>query len=232
MSDATVPGQPAVPAGAEERTGADRASIYDVSARTDLHRLHERAVGLPGVLFLIVTGSAPISAMLFNTPISVGFGNGIGTPAGFLVATIVLTIFSIGYATMAQRITAAGGFYSFISHGLGRELGMGAGFASVVAYSVFEASLCGGFAYFFHTHVTSVPWPVFAFGMVALIGILAYFDIRISARILGVALVTEVIILLIMDIGIFVQGGHHITAQAINPANAFKDLPKGPGIAA
>src|ERR687885_1331798 len=157
MSDATVPGQPDahVPAGAEERTGADRASIYDISTRTDVHRLHERAVGLPGVLFLIVTGSAPISVMLFNTPISVGYGNGIGTPAGFLVATIVLTIFSIGYATMAQRITAAGGFYSFISHGLGREIGMGAGFASVVAYSVFEASLAGGFAYFLHLKLAS-----------------------------------------------------------------------------
>jgi amino acid transporter len=233
MSDVTAPGGGAgIPAGAEERTGADRASMYDISTREDVHRLHERAVGLPGILFLIVTGAAPISAMLFNTPISVGFGNGIGTPAGFLVATIVLTIFSVGYATMAQRITAAGGFYSFISHGLGRELGMGAGFASVVAYSVFEASLCGGFAYFFHTHITSIAWPFFAFGMVALIGILAYFDIRISARILGVALITEVIILLIMDVGIFVQGGNHISASALNPVNAFKDLPGGNGLAA
>src|ERR687886_1136216 len=136
MSDVTAPGGgAAIPAGAEERTGADRASMYDVSVRTDVHFLHKHAVGLLGVLFLTVTGAAPISAMLFNTPISVGFGNGIGTPAGFLFATIILAIFSVGYATMAQRITAAGGFYSFISHGLGRELGMGAGFASVVAYS-------------------------------------------------------------------------------------------------
>jgi amino acid transporter len=84
-----------------------------------------------GVLFLTVTGAAPISAMLFNTPIAVGFGNGIGAPAGFLFATVILTIFSVGYCTMARKITAAGGFYSFISHGLGRELGMGFAFASV-----------------------------------------------------------------------------------------------------
>src|SRR3989440_1577851 len=149
MSDVTAPGGGAtIPAGAEERTGADRASIYDVSVREDVHRLHERAVGLPGILFLIVTGSAPISAMLFNTPISVGYGNGIGTPAGFLVATIVLTIFSVGYATMARKVTAAGGFYSFISHGLNRELGMASGLAMVVAYSVFEVSLIGGVAHF------------------------------------------------------------------------------------
>jgi hypothetical protein len=39
-------------------------------------------------------------------------------------------------------------FYSYISHGLARELGIATGYGSVVAYSVFEASLCGGFAYF------------------------------------------------------------------------------------
>ena len=92
------------------------------------------------VLFLTVTGAAPISAMLFNTPLSVGYGNGIGTPAGFAFATVILTIFSVGYVAMARKVTAAGGFYSFISHGLGRELGMASGLAMVVAYSVFEAS--------------------------------------------------------------------------------------------
>jgi len=110
MADVSVPGE--VPPGAVDRTGADRASIYDVSVRDDVHFLHKHAVGLWGVLFLTVTGSAPISAMLFNTPISVGYGNGIGTPAGFLFATIILTIFSVGYVEMARRVTAAGGFYS------------------------------------------------------------------------------------------------------------------------
>ena len=116
---------------------------FDVSQRTDVAKLRKGAIGLGGVLFLTVTGSAPISAMLFNVPIAVGFGNGIGAPASFLFATIILTIFSVGYAAMARKVTAVGGFYSFISHGLGRELGMAFAFASVVAYAVFEASLAG-----------------------------------------------------------------------------------------
>jgi amino acid transporter len=103
----------------------------DVSSMTDVHKLHSKAIGLIGVLFLTVTGAAPISAMLFNVPIAVGYGNGIGAPASFLVATIVLTIFSVGYAAMARKVTTVGGFYSFISHGLGRELGMALGLGSV-----------------------------------------------------------------------------------------------------
>src|SRR5437763_17222467 len=184
MSDYPAPGA-TVPAGAEERTGADRASIYDVSTREDVHFLHKHAVGLMGVLFLTVTGAAPISAMLFNTPISVGFGNGIGTPAGFMFATVVLTIFSVGYCTMARKITATGGFYSFISHGLGRELGMGFAFASVAAYSVFEASLAGGVDYFAnlkfaqHGHQLRGVW--LALAMAALMPILADCDPPLSA---------------------------------------------------
>src|SRR5471032_383247 len=89
----------------------------DVTARPDLDKLHGKAVGLWGVLFLTVTGAAPISAMLFNVPIAVGFGNGVGTPAAFLVATVVLLIFSVGYCAMAGKVSAVGGFYSFISHG-------------------------------------------------------------------------------------------------------------------
>src|SRR5438132_1569127 len=132
----------------------------DVSQRTDIFKLKPGAVGLIGVLFLTVTGSAPISAMLFNTPLSVGFGNGIGTPAGFLIATIVLTIFGVAYVAMARKVTTAGGFYSFISHGLTRELGLASGFAMVAAYSVFEVSLVGGFAYFAQLKAAHYGWHV------------------------------------------------------------------------
>ena len=53
---------------------------YDVSQRAEVPKLRKHAIGLGGVLFLTVTGSAPISAMLFNTPIMVGYGQGVGAP--------------------------------------------------------------------------------------------------------------------------------------------------------
>jgi amino acid transporter len=199
----------------------------DVAQRTDVHKLRGGSVGLIGVLFLTVTGSAPISAMLFNTPISVGFGNGIGTPAGFMFATVVLVIFGVGYVAMSRKVTTAGGFYSFISHGLNRELGMASGFAMVAAYSVFEVSLVGGFAYFAQLKAerygVHIQWYWFGFFMIALIAVLSYFDVRVSARILGVALLCEVATLVVFDIVMFSNGT--VSASAVNPANAFKALP-------
>ena len=166
--------------------------------------------------------------MLFNVPVAVGFGEGLGAPAAFLVATIILLIFSVGYAAMASKVTAVGGFYSFISHGLGREIGMGFGFGSVVAYSVFEASLAGGFAYFGNLDLNAwlginVPWPILALFMVALISILTYFDVKLSSAILGCALIAEVAILTIFAVGIFAKAGSgaNVSLAAINPAAAF-----------
>ena len=205
------------------------SSNLDVTKRKDVDLLHGKAVGLIGVLFLTLTGSAPITAMLLNVPIVVGNGNGLGSPAAFLVATVILLVFSVGYAAMSAKVTAVGGFYSFISHGLGRELGMAMGFSAVVAYAVFEPSLAGGFAYFMNLKLSqlfgiNVPWPVLALGMVVLISLLTYFDIKISSAVLGVALVGEVIILILFDAGVFVHNGAGATVQvaALNPVLAFQ----------
>jgi amino acid transporter len=201
----------------------------DISGRADVHKLKGGAIGLVGVLFLTLTGSAPISAMLFNTPIAVGYGQGIGAPAGFLIAAVVLLIFGVSYVAMARKVTTAGGFYSFISHGLGRELGMATGFAMVVAYSVFEVSLLGGFAYFAQIKAAQygvhIGWFWFALAAAALIAVLCWFDVELSARILGVGLLCEVIILLVFDVILFSNG--HVSAAAINPVNGLKSLSAG-----
>lgn len=197
----------------------------DVSKSTDIDKLHSKAVGLIGVLFLTVTGAAPVSAMLGNVPFAAGYGIGIHTPAAFLLATIVLTIFSIGYAAMAARVSSVGGFYSFISQGLGRELGMSAGISSLACYSVFEASLTGLFAFFgnqwLKTHLgIDVPWVVLALFMIALTSILAYRDVKLSAQILGVALILEVLILAIFAFGVFTaSSGTNFTTEALNVLN-------------
>ena len=99
----------------------ESAEIKDAPAPAGLKK---GAIGIVAVLFMAVANAAPITAMTSNTPIAVGFGNGLGAPAGFLFATIILTLFAIGYVAMARYITTAGAFYGFISHGLGQVWGM------------------------------------------------------------------------------------------------------------
>jgi amino acid transporter len=220
------------PPGVEIRREGDLViESVDVNSRDDVHRLHAGAVGLVGVLFLAVTGAAPLTAMLGNVPIGVGLGNGVGMPAAFWFATVVLTVFSVGYVAMARKLTASGGFYSFISHGLGRPLGLASGWTAMAAYMVFEASLMGIFAFFakdtFNTFLhINIGWGWYAFFGIALISVLTYFDVRISARILGVALITEVIILLLMDLGVLFSG-KHISVKPLAIDQAFSSAPGG-----
>src|SRR6201991_790134 len=162
--------------------------------------LKRGAIGIVAVLFMAVANAAPITAMTSNTPIAVGFGNGIGAPAGFLFATITLTLFAIGYVAMARHITTAGAFYGFISHGLGQVWGMASGLLATFAYVVFEGSLIGGCAYFandaFNTIVGGdIPWLVFAIGAILIIAGLCHFHISLTAAILSVTLVSEVLVL-------------------------------------
>jgi amino acid transporter len=205
-------------------------------ADAGVDRLKPNAVGLMGVIFVAVTGAAPISAMLFNVPFSVGFGTGLYTPAAFLFATIILTIFAIGYVAMARKIRAAGGFYTFISHGLGRELGMAAGICGALAYSLFEVSLLGGFAYFASTNFNDwfgweIPWVAFSLFAAVLISILCYFDVELSVRVLGFALIGEIIILTVFDLLVFGQGGSSDGIQ-VEGLNMFKLTDPGVGLAA
>ena len=121
---------------------------------------------------MAVANAAPITAMTGNMPIAVGFGNGLGAPAGFLFATIVLTVFALGYVAMAKHITTTGAFYGFISHGLGQVWGMASGLLATFAYVIFEGSLIGGCAYFANDAVNTIvgvniPWLVFAIGAIA-----------------------------------------------------------------
>src|SRR3954447_25656828 len=214
-----------------------QGTVESVSASgSGVDRLKPNAVGLWGVIFVAVTGAAPISAMLFNVPFATGFGTGLYTPAAFLFATIILTIFSIGYVAMARKIRAAGGFYSFISHGLGRELGMAAGLCGALAYALFVVSLLGGFAYFANLNFNDwfgwdIPWPLFAFGAALLISVLCYFDVELSVRVLGTALIGEVIILLIFDLLVLGQGGSTDGIQ-FKSLNMFQLTSPGVGLAA
>jgi amino acid transporter len=174
--------------------------------------LKKGTVGIVAVIFMAVANAAPITAMTGNVPIAVGFGNGLGAPAGFLFATIVLTIFALGYVAMAKHITTTGAFYGFISHGLGQAWGMASGLLATFAYVVFEGSLIGAFAYFANDAVNTilnvnVPWLVFGIAAIVVIALFGYFDISLAAAVLGVTLVAEVVVLLALAFSVIFNGG-------------------------
>ena len=208
----------------------------------DEARLKAGAVGLIGVLFMAVANAAPITAMSFNVPIAVGFGNGTGASAGFLFATIVLTIFTVGFVAMARHITTTGAFYGFISQGVGQVAGMASGLLAATAYIIFEGSLIGGFAYFASDALSTslsitINWLPIAIAGILVIAVLSYYSITLAASILSVTLVCEVVLLGALGISVLFKAGPDglNAGSPFNVANAFKNVPAnafGTGVAA
>lgn len=202
-----------------------------------IHRLKPNAVGLLGVVFMAVATAAPITAMTGNVPFMVSSGNGVGAPASYLVAMVVLAIFSVGFTSMAKHITSTGAFYGFISYGLGRTVGLASGLLATFAYVVFEPALIGIFATFATTTLKDqtglhVPWWAFAILMLAINATGTWFGISVAEKLLVVLLATEVTVLAAMAVSVAFHGGgpHGFTFAPVNPVNAFKGTSAGLGL--
>lgn len=188
--------------------------------------LKRNALGLPALFFCIATAAAPLTALLFNTPVIVS-GSGYAVPAAFIVSTLMLLVFTVGYLEISKRVTTAGGFYSFASHGFGQTIGLGTAAVVTLSYAVLSASLEGVFGYFATTSIQNwfsidIPIWVFLFGALIInVGFL-WFDIQITARILGAFFVAEVAVSLIFAVAVLVQGGNDgLSLAPLNPADLF-----------
>ncbi len=203
----------------------------------EVQRLKSGAVGLFGVIFMAVATAAPIAAMTGNVPPSVAFGTGTSTPGGYVIATIVLGIFAVGYVSMARYITTTGAFYGYISQGLGRIIGMSSGMLTVVAYMVFEASLVGLVSSFAQSTFESqahvhVPWLLVAAIVIVTNSTLSYFDIDFAVKVLGVLLLGEILALGSMAVSVLIHGGgpNGIPLKPISPFGALHGINPGFGL--
>jgi amino acid transporter len=207
-----------------EATSAPAPAARGVTGSNELAR---NALGLPQILFCIVTGSAPLAAMMFNDPLS-GLGIGISVPAAFMIATVSFTFFSVAYIEMARRVTTAGGIYSYTSYGFGRIIGLGTAVGIAAAYMLFSVGVNGVTSYFAQTSIDdltgfSMDWRIYSYILIALLFIITYFHIEWIARILGLFLLGELVILMIFSFAVVVKGGgpDGMVWQALNPAGIF-----------
>ena len=203
---------------------APQGARQRLTGSTELAR---NALGLPQILFCIVTGSAPLAAMMFNNPLS-GSGIGIAVPAAFWLAAISFTLFSVGYVEMARRKTTAGGFYSYTTYGFGRIIGLGTALGIVFAYLLFAVGVNGVTTYFANTSLNnlfgiSMDWRIYGFIFLLLLFAITYFHIEIVARVLGICLLGELLILFIFSFAVLFKGGgpDGILWSALNPAGIF-----------
>src|SRR5260221_1684456 len=187
--------------------------------KSDVDKLHKNAIGLPGVLYFCLAGSAPISAMLFNVP-SMASQAGATTPLVFLLSGIGLLLLGVSIVYLSRRLTSAGGFYTWVRHSLGKGTAFQAGWLMMGGYALFEASLLGAFGSYTNSSISTYlhfnlagGWVTYALIGAVLIFLLSYFDVKWSVYAMAPFLLLEVGVLVTLDIAISVQGGHAGTSH-------------------
>lgn len=189
-------------------------------------QLERNAVGTAGIAFAVIAAAAPLAATLGASPLIFG-AVGVGGAGTFVVAGVVLLVFSVGYATMSRYVTSAAGFAAYISRGLGLPWGFAAAFVALLAYNCLLAGIFGQLGAFANSVMLSklginLPWQVWVAIGLAAVGLAGYHDIKLSVRMLGVLLIAEVLILLLLDFVIIGQGGDSgLSAVAFEPSKVF-----------
>jgi amino acid transporter len=172
------------------------------------------------VVFLVVAAAAPMAAMVGNLPLALYLGNGAGTPGAFLLATLILLGFAVGYAAMGQQVVNTGAFYTYVARGLGRPPAVGAAYLAVLAYNAMTVALAGAVGYFvdivLDTEGVHGPWQLYSALAIAAMAVLGYRSVELSAKVLAVLMAAEIGILVVFDLGV---AGHRGAAAV--PVTSF-----------
>ncbi|MNF78087.1 Putrescine importer PuuP [compost metagenome] len=162
----------------------------------------------------VLAFSAPVVVVASFVPFVIGFA-GSSAPVAYMIAMAILLTFTVGFTTMSKFVTNPGAFYSYICAGIGKRIGLGSCFLAVGAYLGMSIGTYIFFGFIMSDLVSRIVghavdnYYLFTFVAIAVVGILGYLRIELSAKVLTVAMVCEILIVTIFDSAVFSSGGAH-----------------------
>ncbi|MEU6472804.1 APC family permease [Streptomyces massasporeus] len=180
-------------------------------------------LGTGGLLLSVLAATAPLMVVAGVMPTTFAVMGIVGQPLLFVVLGVVLILFSVGYAEMSRHVHNAGAFYAYISRGLGGTAGAGAALVALVAYNALQVGIYGIFGFevsgLFATYAdVEIAWWIPALVAALAVGLLGWLKIDVNARVLGVLLVIEVLLVVIFDVAALADPGKEgLSLHAFNP---------------
>ena len=173
--------------------------------------LKRNALGLPSALGMSLAFISPTIGVIFISSL-IGGQAGVASPFVFLLGTVGIALMAFSISEFARRVTSAGGFYKFVSQGLGNQAGFVCGIVLLFAYALqspLNSNLFGGFvsnalASDFGIHV---PWWALTIGIVVLVGALSWYSVHTSMTFGMAFLVAEVVVAAALLLLIVFKGG-------------------------
>ncbi|MFC9509189.1 APC family permease [Streptomyces sp. NPDC057002] len=180
-------------------------------------------LGTGGLLLSVLAATAPLMVVAGVMPTTFAVMGIVGQPLLFVVLGVVLVLFSVGYAEMSRHVHNAGAFYAYISRGLGGTAGAGAALVALVAYNALQIGIYGIFGFevsgLLATYAdVEIAWWIPALVAALAVGLLGWLKIDVNARVLGVLLVIEVLLVVIFDVAALADPGKEgLSLHAFNP---------------
>ncbi|WP_105975345.1 APC family permease [Streptomyces geranii] len=180
-------------------------------------------LGTGGLLLSVLAATAPLMVVAGVMPTTFAVMGIVGQPLLFVILGVVLVLFSVGYAEMSRHVHNAGAFYAYISRGLGGTTGAGAALLALVAYSALQIGIYGIFGFevsnLFATYLdTEIAWWIPALLAALAVGGLGWLKIDVNAKVLGVLLVIEVVLVVVFDIASIADPAKEgLSLHAFNP---------------
>ena len=168
-------------------------------------------MGTGELVMSVLAFSAPLTTVAGFIPVLLTF-DGHSAPVIYLLLTALLLIFSVGFTAMGRKVPNPGGFYAFVTAGLGKSAGLGGALLAIFGYLTIGFFAPPFFAVTLQSYIVGlggpeIPWVWFGLGIVALTTALAYRRIDLSARVLTTVMVLEVLACVVFEVAAFIHGG-------------------------
>jgi amino acid transporter len=188
-------------------------------------QLQRGVLGLLDVVFQGITHIAPAISVVFTLPV-IAAQAGATMPLSLLLSVIVCFFIANTVAQFARYVPSSGGYYTFVSRGLGPRFGFMTTWSYLIYETIGPAATIGflGFAAagFLQSGIgIAIPWWVFSVITTMIVWVLTYFGIRLSTRTTAILGAIEMLIMIALGVTFLVYPGPESSALApLNPVAA------------
>lgn len=183
--------------------GTNRVHMNSDLSSTDANSKLTGKMSLIALILSVLAFSAPMVVMAGYMPLAISVA-GIGAPFAFILTTIVMLIFVVGYLAMTKYISKTGNFYIYIAVGLGKHIGLGSAFLAIASYILIMANVYLFLGITFTEVINyyfsiSTPWWIWSLIAWVFVSLLGYLHVEFSAKFMTMVMVCETLFIIVFN---------------------------------
>ncbi len=182
------------------------------------------AIGVTPLAIFLISASAPMTVTGGGIPAAIATTGSTVITLVFPLIAVVLGLFVVGYAALSRHVTEPGGFYAYITKGLGRAPGVSGAFLAMTAYATVQWALYGLFggvmaafaATIWGWNTSWVYWSLLCWLIVSICGVRRLDLSKIIT--IGVVIFETAAVIAIVIAAFMEPAGGTVKADALDPA--------------